>query len=173
MRAVVVAGVDVGDAELDRLAQDGHGRVAVGGGPKTCGPGELHRAVAHAPHLAVAEPIGSSLADIRHVKSILCCRLPRLSPLAAQRQRPAASRPGRAVEPGRRRGSPARGSTGKPLFLAGREGTYPSACSALTGLQLLGSSLDRHRGDTTALSAPDIAPLQARAAGASARYVRP
>ena len=45
MRAVVVAGVDVRDTQLHRLAQHGHGSVAVGGRAEDMRAGQLHRAV--------------------------------------------------------------------------------------------------------------------------------
>jgi hypothetical protein len=48
VRAVVVAGIDVGDAQLHRLAQHRHGGVTVLGRPEDAGAGELHGAVAHA-----------------------------------------------------------------------------------------------------------------------------
>ena len=55
VRAVEVAGVDVVDAARHRLAQHRERRVAVLGRPEHAGPGELHRAVAHAVHDAVAQ----------------------------------------------------------------------------------------------------------------------
>jgi hypothetical protein len=42
---VRVAGVDVGDAELDRLAQDANGLVVVRGRTHDVRAGQLHRAV--------------------------------------------------------------------------------------------------------------------------------
>ena len=45
-RSVGVAGVDVGDPEGDRLAQDGQGAVAIGGRAHDPRAGELHRSVA-------------------------------------------------------------------------------------------------------------------------------
>ena len=48
VRAVEVAGVDVGDAELHRLAQHGHGGVAVAGRAEHARASQLHRAVPHA-----------------------------------------------------------------------------------------------------------------------------
>ena len=48
VRAVVVAGVDVRDTQLHRLAQDGHGSVTVGGWAEHVRASQLHRAVAHA-----------------------------------------------------------------------------------------------------------------------------
>ena len=55
VRAVEVAGVDVVHAARHRLAQHGERRVAILGRTEDAGPGELHRAVAHAVHGAVAE----------------------------------------------------------------------------------------------------------------------
>ena len=48
MRAVIVAGVDVGDAQLDRLPQYGHRGATVGRGAEHVRAGQLHRAVPHA-----------------------------------------------------------------------------------------------------------------------------
>ena len=59
--AVEVAGVDVGDAVLDGLAQDGDGLVAVPGRAEDAGPGQLHGAEAHAAEdEVVGEPEGAA-----------------------------------------------------------------------------------------------------------------
>ena len=65
MRPVEVAGVDVVDAARDGLAQHGDRRVAILRRPEHAGPGELHRAVAHALHGAVAQ--GESAAAVMSV----------------------------------------------------------------------------------------------------------
>ena len=48
VRAVEVAGVDVRDTQLYRLAQYGHGSVAVGRWAEHVRASQLHRAVPHA-----------------------------------------------------------------------------------------------------------------------------
>ena len=53
--AVVLGGVDVVDAELDRAAQDRVGRVGVARRAEHAGPGELHRAEADAVYGLVAQ----------------------------------------------------------------------------------------------------------------------
>jgi hypothetical protein len=60
VRAVVVGGVDVGDAQLDDLAQHGHGGVAVLRRAEHTGAGELHGAVAEAGQLEVADAVGAA-----------------------------------------------------------------------------------------------------------------
>ena len=66
VRAVEVAGVDVVDAAGHRLAQHGERRVAVLRRPEHARAGELHRAIAHAVHGAVAEREGAGLLDVGH-----------------------------------------------------------------------------------------------------------
>ena len=66
VRAVEVAGVDMVDAARHGLAQHGDRRVAVLGRPEHAGPGELHRAIAHAVHDAVAEGEGAGNTEINH-----------------------------------------------------------------------------------------------------------
>ena len=53
--AIEIAGVDVIDPAGDRLAQHGERRGAILRRPEYAGPGELHRAIAHAVDGAVAE----------------------------------------------------------------------------------------------------------------------
>ncbi len=53
--AVVLRGVDVVDAQLDRAAQDRAGGVGVAGRAEDAGPGELHRAEADAVDGLVAQ----------------------------------------------------------------------------------------------------------------------
>ena len=69
VRAVEVAGVDVIDAARHRLAQHGERRVAILRRPEHAGPGELHRAIAHAVHGAVAELESAGGGDVGHVRS--------------------------------------------------------------------------------------------------------
>ena len=57
---VGVAGVDVGDAEVDGLAQDGERAVVVGGRPHDPGAGELHGAVAEPGDGQVAQRPGAA-----------------------------------------------------------------------------------------------------------------
>jgi hypothetical protein len=59
MRPVKVAGVDMVDAARHRGAKHGDRRVAVAGRAEHAGTGELHRAIAHPLHVAVAEPEGA------------------------------------------------------------------------------------------------------------------
>ncbi len=59
-RPVGVAGVDVGDAEVDGLAQDRECAVAVGGRPHDPGAGELHGAVAEPGDGQVAQRPGAA-----------------------------------------------------------------------------------------------------------------
>ncbi len=60
--AVVLGGVDVVHAEVDGAAQDPDGLVVVAGRAHDAAARQLHRAVADAPHLAVAEGIGAGPA---------------------------------------------------------------------------------------------------------------
>ena len=55
VRAIVIAGVDVVDAPRDRLAQHGEGRVAILRRAEHARSGELHGAIAHTVHGAVAQ----------------------------------------------------------------------------------------------------------------------
>jgi hypothetical protein len=54
-RPVGLTGVDVGDAQLDDVAEYGECAVVVGRRAHDAGAGELHGAVAHAVHGAVAQ----------------------------------------------------------------------------------------------------------------------
>ena len=53
--AIEIAGVDVVDPPRDRLAKHGEGRVAILRRAEYARPGELHGAVAHTVHRAVAQ----------------------------------------------------------------------------------------------------------------------
>ena len=64
VRAVEVAGVDVVDALLHRLAQHRERARAILGRAEDAGAGELHGAVADAPDRAVAEREGAGLVEI-------------------------------------------------------------------------------------------------------------
>ena len=55
VRAIVIAGVDVVDPPRDRLAKHGEGRVAILRRAEHARSGELHGAVAHTVHGAVAQ----------------------------------------------------------------------------------------------------------------------
>jgi hypothetical protein len=60
VRAVVVGGVDVVDAQLDGRAQDGDRGVAVLWRPEHVGAGELHGAVPDAVEVEVADAVGAA-----------------------------------------------------------------------------------------------------------------
>ena len=71
-RPVEVAGVDVGDAQLDGFAQHVQGLVTVPGRPEDARPGQLHGAVAHAAEgQVVREREGPAGHTVRHVRSFL------------------------------------------------------------------------------------------------------
>ena len=53
--AIVIAGVDVVDPQRDRLTKHGEGHIAVLRLAEHARSGELHRAVAHTIHGAVAQ----------------------------------------------------------------------------------------------------------------------
>ena len=55
VRAIEIAGVDVVDPPRDRLAKHGEGRVAIIRRAEHAPSGELHGAVAHTVHGAVAQ----------------------------------------------------------------------------------------------------------------------
>ena len=55
VRAIVIAGVDVVDPPRDRLAKHGEGRVSILRRAEHARSGELHGAVAHTVHGAVAQ----------------------------------------------------------------------------------------------------------------------
>jgi len=61
--AVHVAGVDVGDAQLDRLAQDADGLVVVRRRPHDVGASQLHRAVAKTGHDKVVREVECSARE--------------------------------------------------------------------------------------------------------------
>ena len=67
-RAVEITGVDVGDAQSDRLAQHCDGGVPVGRWAEDARPGQLHRAIPHPGHRQVrghpVRPAGKGL--VRH-----------------------------------------------------------------------------------------------------------
>ena len=71
VRAVVVAGVDVVDAEFHRAAQHGDRGVPVGRRAHHAGPGELHGSVPEPVHRAVAEGVPAGLLRGRRHGSCL------------------------------------------------------------------------------------------------------
>ena len=72
VRAVVVAGVDVGDAQLDGLAQHGDGCVAVRGRAEHARAGQLHGAVAHAGDGQVVGERERSAGDVSEFRCAHC-----------------------------------------------------------------------------------------------------
>jgi len=71
VRTVVVGGVDVIDAAGHGLPQHGERSLAILGRSEDAGSGELHRAIAHAIHAAVAQREGAGGGEVGHERSPL------------------------------------------------------------------------------------------------------
>ena len=67
VRAIVIVGVDVVDVQRDCLAKHGEGRAAILRRAKHARAGELHGAVAHTVHGAVAQRENASGGDVCYV----------------------------------------------------------------------------------------------------------